>query len=81
MIKRKGGSAGHALAMIYAYRDAKEAPVPVTMVFGGVGPSSFYPEDWSSYGFNKTDEEIRKGAAALFSIMSGENITPDIEFK
>lgn len=29
-----GGSAGHALAMIYAYRDGKESPVPVTMVFG-----------------------------------------------
>ncbi len=29
-----GGSAGHALAMIYAYRDAEESPVPVKMTFG-----------------------------------------------
>ena len=41
-----GGSAGHALAMIYAYRDAKEAPVPVVFTFGAVGPSCFYKEDW-----------------------------------
>lgn len=36
-----GGSAGHTLAMIYAYRDGKEAPVPVVFTYGGVGPSSF----------------------------------------
>ena len=37
-----GGSAGHALAMIYAYRDVAEAPVPVVFTFGAVGPASFY---------------------------------------
>ena len=36
-----GGSAGHALAMIYAYRDGAEAPVPVVFTFGAVGPSCF----------------------------------------
>ena len=41
-----GGSAGHALAMIYAYRDAQDAPVPVVFTFGAVGPSCFYVEDW-----------------------------------
>lgn len=45
-----GGSAGGCLALLYAYRDAAESPVPVRMVFVGVGPSSFYPEDWKSYG-------------------------------
>ena len=45
-----GGSAGHALAMIYAYRDADEAPVPVVFTFGAVGPSSFYREDWGIFG-------------------------------
>lgn len=69
-----GGSAGHALAMIYAYRDAKEAPVPVKLLFGGVGPSSFYPEDWTSYGFDKNFE----AAAAMFSLMSGKSITSDM---
>ncbi len=37
-----GGSAGHCLAMLYAYRDEETSPVPVKMVFGAVGPSSFY---------------------------------------
>ena len=41
-----GGSAGHTLAMIYAYRDAEQAPVPVKMTFGAVGPSCFHREDW-----------------------------------
>ena len=45
-----GGSAGGCLALIYAYRDADTSPVPVKMVFEGVGPSSFYPEDWKNYG-------------------------------
>lgn len=31
-----GGSAGGCLALIYAYRDAKDSPVPVRMVFEGV---------------------------------------------
>lgn len=48
-----GGSAGGCLALLYAYRDAAESPVPVRMVFEGVGPSSFYPEDWKSYGLDK----------------------------
>jgi len=37
-----GGSAGHTLAMIYAYRDGKDAPVPVDMTYGSVGPSFFH---------------------------------------
>lgn len=41
-----GGSAGHALAMIYAYRDAEQSPVPVVLTFGAVGPASYYQEDW-----------------------------------
>ena len=59
-----GGSAGHCLAMLYAYRDAELSPVPVRMVFGAVGPSSFYPEDWGCYGlmaalaYLKKDMEI-----------------------
>lgn len=73
-----GGSAGHTLAMIYAYRDGKEAPVPVTMLFGAVGPSSFYNEDWSNYGLNKDDEETRKAAADLFGVMAGKTIEPEI---
>lgn len=69
-----GGSAGHCLAMLYAYRDADTSPVPVRMVFGAVGPSSFYPEDWTSYGLDQSAE----AAAGLFSVMSGQEITPEL---
>lgn len=69
-----GGSAGGCLALIYAYRDADTSPVPVKMVFEGVGPSSFYPKDWKCYGFNQNEE----AAASLFSIMTGKTITADL---
>lgn len=68
-----GGSAGHALAMIYAYRDAAQAPVPVVLTFGGVGPASFYQEDWGIYGLDQSDE----ACAGMFSVMAGVEITPE----
>lgn len=68
-----GGSAGHALAMIYAYRDAAEAPVPVVFTFGAVGPASFYQEDWGVYGLDQDDE----ACAGMFSVMAGVEITPE----
>ena len=68
-----GGSAGHALAMIYAYRDAAEAPVPVVLTFGAVGPASFYQEDRGVYGLDKNDE----ACAGMFSVMAGVEITPE----
>lgn len=70
-----GGSAGHALAMLYAYRDADTSPVPVKLLFGAVGPSSFYTEDWDIYGFDKDTEEAKVSSAGLFSVMSGEKLT------
>lgn len=73
-----GGSAGHALAMIYAYRDGDKAPVPLKMTFGAVGPSSFYVEDWDVYGFDQDTEETRKAAAGLFGIMGGVELTADM---
>lgn len=73
-----GGSAGHALAMLYAYRDADTSPVPVRMVFGAVGPSSFYPEDWGCFGLDKDTPEARTAAAGLFSVMSGKEIKPEM---
>lgn len=68
-----GGSAGHALAMIYAYRDGATAPVPVVLTFGAVGPSSFYQEDWGIFGLEQNDE----ACAALFSVMAGVEIAPE----
>lgn len=69
-----GGSAGGCHALLYAYRDAADSPVPVKMVFEAVGPSSFYPEDWKSYGLDKDSE----AAANLFSTMTGEEIRPEM---
>ena len=68
-----GGSAGHTLAMIYAYRDGADAPVPVVLTFGAVGPSSFYREDWGIFGLDQSDE----AAAELFGVMAGVEITPE----
>ena len=70
-----GGSAGHTLAMIYAYRDAGEAPVPVAFTFGGVGPSCFYKEDWDNYGLDQNTEKSDQAAAGLFSALLGEWIS------
>lgn len=72
-----GGSAGHTLAMIYAYRDGKEAPVPVVLTFGAVGPSSFYQEDWGIFGLGLGTEESYAGSAGLFSVMAGAMLTPE----
>lgn len=69
-----GGSAGGCLAMLYAYRDASESPVPVRLLFEMVGPSSFYAEDWGIYGLDKSPE----AAAGLFGVMGGAEITPDM---
>ena len=68
-----GGSAGHSLAMIFAYRDGAEAPVPVVLTFGAVGPASYYQEDWGVFGLDKSDE----ACADMFTVMSGEMITPE----
>ena len=72
-----GGSAGHALAMIYAYRDGKDAPVPVVFTYGAVGPSSFVVEDWGIFGIGLNTDESRVAGAVLFSVMSGKEITPE----
>ncbi|MEQ5895023.1 alpha/beta hydrolase [Streptococcus suis] len=73
-----GGSAGHALAMIYAYRDGATSPVPVKLTFGAVGPSSFYVEDWGIFGLGQNTDESRIAGAGLFSVMSGKAITPEM---
>lgn len=72
-----GGSAGHALAMIYAYRDGADAPVPVVFTYGAVGPSDYYAEDWGIFGIGMDTDESRTAGALLFSVMSGETITPE----
>lgn len=73
-----GGSAGGTLAMLYAYRDAADSPVPVKMMFELVGPSSFYRSDWGVYGLDQDTDESREAAAGLFGIMLGEEIDVNI---
>ncbi|WP_336783222.1 alpha/beta hydrolase [Paenibacillus illinoisensis] len=69
-----GGSAGGTLALIYGLRDAGTSPVPVNLIFEGVGPASFYHEDWTNYGLDQNKDN----AANLFSVMSGQKITVDM---
>lgn len=73
-----GGSAGGTLAMLYAYRDGKEAPVPVRLLFEAVGPSGFCREDWGMYGLDRDTKESRRAAAGLFGVMAGTKIDEDI---
>lgn len=73
-----GGSAGGTLAMLYAYRDAKEAPVPVKLMFEAVGPSSFLRSDWGPYGLDRDTAESRQAAADLFGVMLGSRIDVSI---
>ncbi len=77
-ITMSGGSAGGALAMLYAYRDAKESPVPVKLMFEMVGPSSYFVEDWDNYGLGQDTDESREAGARLFSVMGGVEITPEM---
>lgn len=79
-----GGSAGHVLAMLYAYRDAGLSPVPLTMIFGMVGPSCFYFEDWVNLGgdpnhpISVNPNADYSGAAETFSLLAGKEITSDM---
>lgn len=73
-----GGSAGGTLAMLYAYRDCGDAPVPVRLMFEMVGPSSFYRRDWGSYGLDQDTAASREAAAGLFSVMLGSRIEEGI---
>ncbi len=77
-IAMSGGSAGGALAMLYAYRDVNESPVPVKLLFEMVGPSSYYVEDWGIYGLDQDTEESRKAASGLFGVMAGVELTPEM---
>ena len=73
-----GGSAGHCLAMIYAYRDCDTSPVPVKLTFGAVGPSSFIREDWGIFGLDQDTDEGVQATVGLFSVMGGVELTPEM---
>lgn len=65
---------GGCLAMLYALRDADEAPVPAKLLFEMVGPSSFYAEDWDILGLDANPE----AAAELFGALGGVEPTPEM---
>lgn len=69
-----GRGFGGTLALLYAYRDAKTAPVPVKFVFETSGSASFRAEDWAAVSLGATPS----GIAELFSRLSGEEITTEM---
>lgn len=73
-----GGSAGGALAMIYAYRDYQTSPIPVRCVIQMVGPASFEPSLWFGFDEGYASEEEAAAAAAFVSFMTGDAITPEM---
>lgn len=70
-----GGSAGGTLAMIYAYRDAEQAPIPVKMVISMVGPASFDPSKWFGLDNHYVSDETAIVGANFVSIMTGEHVS------
>lgn len=65
-----GNSAGGTLALMYAYNQPGDAPIPVKFVFQLTGPASFDPEGWG----NTTDED----KAAFITMMSGQSVTAEM---
>jgi acetyl esterase/lipase len=73
-----GGSAGGTLAMIYAYRDAEQSPVPVKAVISLVGPAAFDPIAWFGINDNFASDETAASGAGLVSIMTGELVSAEM---
>ncbi len=57
-----GISAGGCLAMLYAYREAENSPIPVRFVFQQSGPTSFHGRHW---GF--VDDSTARSFASLMT--------------
>lgn len=73
-----GGSAGGCLALVYAYRDAAEAPVPVRCCIEMVGPSVFEPAVWYGMDADYSNPDAANVAATWVSVMTGDQITPEM---
>ncbi|WP_019611297.1 alpha/beta hydrolase [Nocardiopsis sp. CNS-639] len=73
-----GGSAGGNLALTYAYRDAADAPVPVEAVISLVGPASFEPAAWFGFDDGYASDDTAEAGAGFVSIITGEQVTPDM---
>lgn len=66
-----GSSAGGCLAMLYAYRNAKESSIPVKFVFQQTGPATFDKEFW---GDTTDNYEMQALSASLYT---GKTIVPE----
>lgn len=71
-----GGSAGGTLAMIYAYRDAANAPIPVKAVINMGGPASFEPASWFGFHDGYASDETARAGAAFVSMLTGDAVSP-----
>ncbi len=71
-----GLSAGACLAMVYAYRDGAEAPVPVVCVIQLVGPTTFEPEVWGKGRFSNA--QIEALAPVWLRLITGADITSEM---
>ena len=70
-----GSSAGACLALIYAYRDGRDAPAPIACVMETVGPTTFEPEVWMKRPL-ASDDDFQKGAAWV-QLMTGFEVTEE----
>ena len=68
-----GGSAGSLLAMVYAFRDADDAPVPVAFTFQAAGPSYTDPREFGQCKGFKTPED-RASAMRFFNVFLGLDV-------
>lgn len=67
-----GGSAGGAIALLFAYGLAKESPIPLKFIFEQTGPVSFDPIWW---GATNNDYAMQ---AMFVSNFSGEEVTVEM---
>lgn len=67
-----GGSAGGAIAMLYAYGLADESPVPLKFIFEQTGPAYFDPVAWGAVNNDYAAQ------ADFVSSFSGETVTPEM---
>ncbi len=73
-----GGSAGGTLAMIYAYRDAPHALIPVKAVISLVGPATFDPQTWFGIDDNFASHNSAVTGAGFVSVITGQQVTPEM---
>lgn len=67
-----GGSAGSAIAMLFAYGMGNESPIPIKFVFQQTGPASFDPLMWGKSNHDYQEQ------ADFISAFSGATITADM---